>query len=196
MGFGIIVPLLGIIISIHITVMVIQHDIFIGRHFSSSNNPDSDNPEHRTQISTNQEDWSFSQAFMIEVRSIWRGPYLLANYIIVIVVMLMGCFLLDQASDRDGWRQGVWVVPSLFVTCVPAWLLWRYQPSWKDRILCCGFGSSSVSEEDKEFHLKWGSMGMLDVSHWLSLVEWLLSFDGRNKTKYYERLPLQDGERM
>lgn len=156
---GILVPLLGVIIMIHITILVLQYDISIGQYLSSSQKTSPKSATSTLPILHPRE--ILPQLFLNEVRSLWRGPYLLAKYIMFLVVAVMSCFLLDQASDHNGWRRGIWVIPSIIVTaCLPAWLLWKYQPSIH-RFSASAFGTSSPL--------------IFRMDGWLRVVEWLMN---------------------
>jgi hypothetical protein len=163
---GILVPVLGVIIMIHITILVLQYDLQMGRHLllhpslsSSPGLPLSSPSPLNLHASPSSPSSSISpHALLLEVKSLWRGPYLLARYLLLLVVVVMSCFLLDQAGDRHGWRKGVWVIPTIIVTaCLPAWFIWRYQPSMKGAL-----GDS-------------GSSSIFKVTIWLQVVDWLTS---------------------
>jgi hypothetical protein len=176
---GILVPILGVIIMIHITILVLQYDISIGRYFSSLR-------IHLTSPSRSPSPACFQispQQFLNEVKSLWRGPYLLAKYILFLVVMVMCCFLLDQSSDRNGWRRGVWVIPSvILIACLPSWLLWKYQPSVAS---LARVSSSSTS---------FSPSSIFQVDVWLGVVVWLMNLSVGSEERHgsYEILTKDD----
>jgi hypothetical protein len=165
---GILVPVLGIIIMIHITILVLQYDISIGRYFSPFHTATP--ATYTTGIPLLPREIS-PQMFLNEVKSLWRGPYLLAKYVMFLVVMVMSCFLLDQASDHHGWRKGVWVIPSIIlIACLPSWLLWKYQPSITRFSASTSFASPS-------------SPSIFRVDVWLGVVGWLMNLSVGSKER-------------
>jgi hypothetical protein len=168
LSLGILVPVLGVIIMIHITILVLQYDLQIGRLLTStSSSPESSSiPSPQLNLHTSHTSSPISRhAVLRELKSLWRGPYLLARYLLLLVVMVMSCFLFDQAGDRHGWRKGVWVIPTIIATaCLPAWIIWRYQPSMKRALR-------------RSFHdgIPTGSSVIFKVDLWLQAVDWLAS---------------------
>jgi hypothetical protein len=101
----------------------------------------------------------------MEVKSLWRGPYLLARYLLLLVVVVMSCFLLDQAGDRHGWKKGVWVIPTVIMTaCLPAWLIWKYQPTMRAYM--------------RRSKLVPDSPTIFTVDIWMWIVDWLMGERG------------------